>query len=134
MSDPFLNKPAEEILPWARPETIKEIKEIQEGMRTNRTDGYSMYERLRKLLIDESEWKFEQEIQDYPFVIECPVPQVNSAMFDYINSHITWLGKMFPKDSYLAFPDSAAGKHKTCCRNVYFKNASDAVLFKITRL
>ena len=125
--------------PWCRDETAKKIKEIEGRTKNLRRLDKEAVEEIRQLLIDESEWAFEEAvIKKFPYVVVCPVPPPDEIWsrqqpsLEYIDRQIAWLKERHGPTTYIAFPTSASGKHKECARNVYFKKANDALMFKLS--
>jgi hypothetical protein len=127
--------------PWCRDETLEKIKAFEARTKNCKRISPDDFTELRNLIIEESEWAFEKSvIEAFPHCVVCPVPPYNEIWYKkdnslrYIDDQMDWLKANFPATVYNAFPVSASGKYKFCCYNVYFKNANDAMLFKLSRI
>jgi hypothetical protein len=94
---------------------------------------------MHQYLISMCEKAFEKQIENFKIEVHCPeirrlyILHNNVEMFEWIEKVHLWLSETFESDSYLAFPmENAFGKYKNCSNSVFFKNASDAIIFKIT--
>lgn len=90
----------------------------------------SDYARHRSLLIDEAEWSFGLVIAEYPHVVAMSSYLDLGEFCNFIDKASTWL-----KDQNIdciAFDTNAVGKYKELSNAVLFRNADDAMLFKLT--
>lgn len=87
---------------------------------------------IREFLIKAAEKEFKRFVEPYPFHFAPNQPDDLEGQLAVIEKHEAWLAENFAEDRYLAYPTEAVGEFKECCRNVYFKNMSDLVLFKLS--
>ena len=88
------------------------------------------------MLIAQAEREFEETVlNNYPFYI--PLPETTmlfnlseKLMLDYCDQVEWWLQHNC-QGLYIAFP-SAMGKYSDKSNGVFFKSASDAILFKLS--
>jgi hypothetical protein len=89
------------------------------------------YQAQGDLIIGEAEYAFSLKIVDYPHVVAMVSTDLD-AFCDLIDRVDSWL-----KDrniDCIAFDTNAVGKYKELSNAVLFRNADDAMLFKLTWL
>lgn len=91
-------------------------------------------ELLSSLLREDAEYRFEQEIKEFPIEVKLArglfknIKEEPSPFFTVCEE---WLSENVPIDQYIAFPNNARGQYKDCVFNVYFRETRWAVLFKV---
>ena len=88
------------------------------------------YEAQRNLIIGEAEYAFSLKIVDYPHVVAMESYVDLNDFCDLIDRADSWL-----KDrniDCIAFDTNAVGKYKELSNAVLFRNADDAMMFKLT--
>jgi hypothetical protein len=123
-----------------KPGLLDHMLAVQRQMVEPEQDGHILLAKMREILIEQGEYDFEQEIKDFPVVIQMPESAFTKAKYKLNTTGDPspvfkvaedWLRANVPSDEYLAFPNTACGKYKKCCFNVYFKSATWATYFKI---
>lgn len=129
---------AEEL--FKKPGLLAKVEALQERFVAPAEDGHLLLGELQNAIVEQSEWDFEQQIIPFPYVVEVPKAKFLDKKYRLnktgepspkFNELESWLAKNIPADEYLAFPSTAAGKHKDCCFNVYFKTLNWATYFKV---
>ena len=84
----------------------------------------------RTLIIAEAEYAFGLKIADYPHVVTVGSRETLNDFCDFIDLTSSWL--VDRKIDCVAYDTNAVGKYKELSNAVLFKNADDAMLFKLT--
>lgn len=84
----------------------------------------------RKLIIGEAEFSFGLKIAEYPHVVQSKDYESLDEFCDWIQIVNEWLDDH--KVDCIAFDTNAVGKYKALSNAVLFRNAEDAMLFKLT--
>ena len=97
------------------------------------------FDALMQYLTIQGEKAFKEQIIHLEIEIHCLeinrlyVKYDAAKMCEWIEKVTEWLNDNFNPESFLAFPmENAVGKYKHCSNSVFFKNKSDAMLFKLT--
>lgn len=93
-------------------------------------DGIAGIHELQKFLLEEGEYRFEQEVADFPVSVNVRdwpgyVDKKDLVKFE------EWLSENLATNDYIAFPSSAQGKYKEEYTKVFFKDRSVATYFKV---
>lgn len=109
---------------FTNPEYLAECTRIQAKFGEPDADGMMLYKEMQELLIRQGEWNFEQQVKDHPYWVALP-DRSELEMVQWIEDRCT-------EDEFVFQPQAAQGKYKDCFNRVYFRQASQAVLFKLT--
>lgn len=125
MNDPYANITDEQIL--------ESIKRIQNRFTEPNADGVKLFKEMRDLLIRQGELHFENEIRDHPYGMEITTLGQVDAL-DKEEEIMIWLRARYDDSQYIIMPRNAQGKYKEHWNWIYFKDKSQAMLFKLTWL
>ena len=125
---------------FTKPGLLEQAHSVQRAFAEPGADGHALVQRLRELIAEESEYKFEQMVSEFPIAITIPKDGKSKKMrlggggdpmpiFEEVEA---WLKNHVPADQYVAFSDLAAFKYKDCYFNVYFKDKNWATYFKVS--
>ena len=117
---------------FANPEFLEKAQRIIKAFEMPDANGWDLYNQLKSLIEQQSEWDFEQEVKDHPYGVEVKGLGKEDFAANHEENTLAWLKANVAKADYIFMPRNATGKYKDKWNWCYFRNHQDAVLFKLT--